>query len=267
MQTIEIETLPRIIFAHVFHADTYFNIFPARENAMEVSFISEGETTICYNGKEYPAQKGDIVCLPYDLSPLSIRSHAYHEHRTVCAQFKWRLQDNINGLYLPLVTPSYLGTRAAENIIERLIRNPLLFKSSPTKGAAMFLELLCEIDRCNKRTVTAGLPGEVLYAQRAKEYVQSHIHQPITQKSVAQYLSISPEYLCTVFKKAEGITFQKYVNAVKLDAIKTLMEKEQIHLYQAAALFGYSDPNYVSRLFKQHYGYNITKKQNRPPKQ
>ena len=68
-----------------------------------------------------------------------------------------------------------------------------------------------------------------------------------------------------VFKKTEGISFQKYVNFEKLEAIKNLMEKEHVHLYEAAALFGYTDPNYVSRLFKKYYGYNITDKQNRHP--
>ena len=90
------------------------------------------------------------------------------------------------------------------------------------------------------------------------EYVQSNISLPITQKSVAKYLSITPEYLCAVFKKTEGMTFIKYVNGEKLSAIKKLMEKEHVHLYEAAAHFGYNDPNYVSRLFKKYYGYNIT---------
>ena len=88
--------------------------------------------------------------------------------------------------------------------------------------------------------------------------MQSNLRSPITQKSVAQYLSITPEYLCSVFKKVEGISFQKYVNYEKLEAIKNLIEKEQVYLYEAAAMFGYSDPNYVSRLFKKYYGYNIT---------
>ena len=109
------------------------------------------------------------------------------------------------------------------------------------------------------------LPSEELYTKRAKEYIQNHLRQPITQKSVAEYLSISPEYLCAVFKKTEGMTLINYVNTEKLTAIKHLMEKEHVHLYQAAVLFGYGDPNYVSRLFKKYFGYNITDKQNRHP--
>lgn len=262
MQTYEIETLPCVKFAHVYHADSYFNTFSKRENSMEISFISEGSIVIEYDGKEYTAEKGDILCHTYDLAQITVKARTYHEHRTVFANLKWSLQDHANGLYLPLITPAKLNTRTVANIIEQLIRNQLIFKESKSKGASKFLELLCEIDQCNRKQTELNLPSEVLYTQRAKEYVQSNLHLSITQKSVAQYLSISPEYLCSVFKKVEGISFQKYVNYEKLKAIKNLMEKEPVHLYEAAALFGYNDPNYVSRLFKKYYGYNITATKN-----
>jgi YesN/AraC family two-component response regulator len=265
MQTYEIETLPCLKFAHVYHADTYFNTLLKREDSMEITYISEGSIVIEYKGKEYVANKGDIVLHPYDQEQINIKAFAYHEHHTVFANLKWSLQNDINGLYLPLVTPARFNTRSAANIIDQLIRNQLIFKKSKAKGAAKFLELLCEIDQCNRKQTELNLPCEVLYTQRAKEYVQTNLHLPITQKSVAQYLSITPEYLCSVFKKAEGISFQKYVNYEKLEAIKNLMEKEPVHLYEAASLFGYNDPNYVSRLFKKYYGYNITDKQNRHP--
>ncbi|MBE6604392.1 MAG: helix-turn-helix transcriptional regulator [Ruminococcaceae bacterium] len=262
MQTYEIEALPRVEFAHVYHANTYFNTFPKRKNALEVTFISEGSITVEYNGREYVASKGDIVCLPYDQARIRIRAHAYHEHHTVLAQLKWCLQDDGNGLYLPIVTPVQFDTRAAANIIDQLISNQLIFKTSPTKGATMFLGLLYEIDQCNRKQKKLTLPSEALYTLRAKEYVQRRLYAPITQKEVAEHLSISPEYLCAVFKKTEGITFMKYVNTEKLAAIRALMEKEGIHLYEAAALFGYHDANYVSRLFKKYYGYNITDRKN-----
>lgn len=260
MQTYEIEALPCVKFAHVYHAETYFNTFMKREDSMEVTFISEGSLSIEYEGKEYIANKGDILLNPYDRDHISVKADAYHEHHTVFVNLKWSRQEDINGLYLPTVTPACFNTRSAANIIDQLIRNQLLFKESRTKGASKFLELLCEIDQCNRKQADLNLPSEVLYTQRAKKYVQDNLHLPITQKSVARYLSISPEYLCAVFKKVEGISFQKYVNYEKLGAIKNFMEKEPVHLYEAAALFGYRDPNYVSRLFKKYYGYSITDK-------
>ena len=260
MQTYEIKSLPCVKFAHVYHANSYFNTFRRVKSSMVVTYIAEGTITIEYKGKVYVANKGDIVLVPYESEEISIRADAYHEHHTVFADLTWSLQNNVNGLYLPLITPARYNTKLASNIIDQLIRNQLIFKNSRTKGAAKFLELLCEVDQCNIRQRDLHLPSEVMYTRRAKEYVQSNLHLPITQKGVAQYLSITPEYLCSVFKKVEGISFQKYVNFEKLEAIKNLIEKEQVYLYEATALFGYSDPNYVSRLFKKYYGYNITDK-------
>ena len=262
MKTFEINTLPRVMFAHIYNADSYNNILSAKDSSIEISFISEGTVTIEYDQKEYIAQKDDIICLPRNKMQVKIKAEQYHEHHTILARCEWSTKNDTNGLYLPVVTPAHLNTKNAEAIIDLLVRNKLLYKESPTKGAMYFLQLLCEIDYCNRKIKKANLPSETMYAKRAKEYVQNNLRSPITQKGVAEQLGISPEYLCAIFKKSEDVTFIKYVNTEKLEAIKSLMEKEHIHLYEAASLFGYADPNYVSRLFKKHYGYNITENPN-----
>ena len=50
-----------------------------------------------------------------------------------------------------------------------------------------------------------------------------------------------------------------FINRTKLRKIKTLIDRENMKLYQAAEAFGYSDANYVSRLYKKLFGKNITK--------
>ena len=55
-----------------------------------------------------------------------------------------------------------------------------------------------------------------------------------------------------------AMTPMQFVNRVKLSSIRTLMAKEGVKLYEAAEMFGYTDPNYVSKLFKKYYGMNIT---------
>ncbi len=261
MQSFEIESLPRMRFAHVYSVASYMHPLPPAKDCIEISLISEGELHfIDASGSETTARKGDILFLPYD-TPCAVRADGFHEHRTVCATVRWQpVSEGEGGLFIPSITPSHLVSRAAEQAIEQLIRNQLVWKDSPTKGASMFLSLLCELDRCNRRVRNESVPSEVLYARRAKEYIHEHIYEPITQREVAKILSVSPEYLCAVFKKTERTTLIKYSNAVKLAAIRDLMEVKGAHLYEAAALFGYSDPNYVSRLFKKYYGYNITEK-------
>ena len=43
---------------------------------------------------------------------------------------------------------------------------------------------------------------------------------------------------------------------------EAIMQQENIRLCEACVLYGFSDPNYVSKLFKQYFGYNITDKGN-----
>ena len=265
MQTYELQTLPQVRFAHVYSAGSYLNTFSIRTHQMEISYISEGSLTVVCDGKEYVAGKGDVICLPYYPHRFAVRADAYHEHHTVMAQVEWTVREGINGLYLPVVTPAHLNTKPVKDVIDRLVHDQLLFKESPTRGAAVFLELLCEIDRCNNKEKRLHLPSRELYTQRAKEYIHNHIHLPITQKEIAEHLSITSEYLCFVFKKTEGMSVIKYINMEKMQAMRELMEEKDLKLYEAAALFGYGDPNYVSRLFKKYYGYNITEKQNRYP--
>lgn len=80
--------------------------------------------------------------------------------------------------------------------------------------------------------------GNLRYVERAKEYVFENLYKPVKERETAQFLGISPEYFCAVFKNTEGIPFQKFVNRVKLEKIRSLMEKEKMPLCKAAELLG-----------------------------
>ena len=258
MRFFEIDTMPRVMFAHVFGADSYYNRFTPKEDVMEVTLVTSGELHIELGEQIFVAHSGDLLCSPFDLTSV-VSSDTPHEHHTVGATLSWReVENTAGGLCLPLITRANPSLKRAENIIEQLINDPLLYKDSRTRGAAKFLELLCEIDRCNRKGRELILPSEALYTQKAKQYIQEHIREPICQSEIAKRLSITPEYLCSVFKKTEGISLIRYANSMKLNAIRALIEKENMRLYEAAPLFGYNDPNYVSRLFKKYFGFGIT---------
>lgn len=258
MDTIELCSLPKIKFAHIHSAESYANSFRPRPSLIEVTYISEGSLTYECDGSRFTAGQGDVICNLYR-SDAKITSKGYHIHHTVCANAQIKLlQNNINGLYLPIHIKSQLGTEKIQHIIDLFIRDRFTYINFSARGSAKFLELLCEIDFVNRKEQSVSLPSEVLYTQLAKEYIHNNIHLPITQRSVAEHLSISPEYLCSIFKKTEGITLIKYANTVKLGAVRNLMKKEKVRLYVAAEQFGFADANYVSRLFKKYFGYNIT---------
>ena len=260
MSFVEILTLPDIIFSHFYKADTYQNRFPVSKNFLEISYVADGSIDLQVGNNKFCAKKGDVICFLHN-DETTVTAKDFHCHHTIGAIVNWDFSsDEQNSLLLPIVTPAENNNTNIRRIIDDFIRNQIEYKTSKALGAAKFLELLCVIDKCNRKAQIADIPSELMYAKRAKEYIQQNINNCITQNSVAEHLGISPEYLCTVFKKTEGTTIMRYINKLKLENIKTLMDHTNMRLYEAAAMYGYSDPNYVSRLYKQLFGYNITEK-------
>lgn len=265
MSFVEISSLPQILFMHLYKADAYQNHFGVKENFLEITYIAEGSFDLQVGDIDICAKKGDVVCLFRNVE-TNISARDFHCHHTIGATLKWEFSnDKQNALFLPTVTPAESGTSDICRLIDNCIHNSILYKDSKVLGATKFLELICEIDKSNRNVQNKNIPSEYLYAKMAKDYINKNINTYITQNSVAANLGISPEYLCTVFKKSEGTTVIKYINKLKLENIKILIDNTNMHLYEAAAMYGYNDPNYVSRLYKQLFGYNITDKPNVHP--
>ena len=262
MNNIEITSLPHILFSHIYKAEHYHNRFSVRENFVEVAYLEEGSSVLNVGNDKYFAQKGDVICFLHD-AETTVSAKEFHCHHTVGVSVDWKISSDEQGLLLPIITPKENHTTDICLLIDDFVHNQMVYQTSKALSAAKFLELLCAIDKCNRKAQNKSLPSELLYVKRAKDYIRQNITTCITQSSVAEYLGISPEYLCSVFKKTEGTTMMRYINKLKLENIKTLIDNKNLHLYEAAAMYGYTDPNYVSRLYKQMFGYNITDK---PPR-
>lgn len=264
MNTVEIQSLPQIRFAHAYEPSEYHGKLPKRENFIEITYVAQG-SLLYQNGSEIIlAEEGDVLCNLYK-NEISIHADHFHSHHTAGASVSFSILENVmDHLYLPVHTKASADTQIICRLIDQLIYNPSCYIGSPAKGAGWFLRILSEIDTCN-RTSNTPLFGEQLYVEKVKDYIHHHIHSPITQREVAAYLNLSPGYLCSIFKKAEHTTLLQYINRKKLEGIRLLMQQKNLRLNEAATLFGYSDANYVSRLHKKLFQYNITDKPT-PPK-
>ena len=258
MKYIDISTLPQVKFAHKHSADTYCFSINSNIKGIEVCYISDGTLALKKDGEEFTAEKGDILCFIHD-SDVIIKSESFHSHHTVFAEACFDFTDSSNGFYLPLVTKASAETEKIKDLIDAFIYKPYRYESAISKSSTEFLNILYKIDTVNSKN-SNSISEKNLLVQKAKKYIYKNIHKTIVQKEIAEHLNITPQYLCTIFKQAEGISLIKYVNMAKLRQIKTLMEKENLKLYEASQLFGFSDANYVSHLYKKTFGRSITSK-------
>ena len=261
MRTVNITSLPVILFAHKFKAEEYHGSMNKHHNAkIEVAIVTEGELNVKYNGKWYSLKRGDVLCNLFD-SPLEVHSSAPHSHHTVCFGVDFEPTDDKknNATALSFVTRPPENSTTFLHLIDEIIKSHTTNSENHLKHAGLFLQLLGELDNASRQAENNCSPYEFHYVKRAKKYIYEHLSEQIQQKDIATHLGISPEYLCTVFKKVEGVSIIHFINEFKLMHIKSMMETMNISLNQAAAQYGFSDPNYVSKLYKKYYNEPITR--------
>ncbi|MDY2813402.1 MAG: response regulator [Dorea sp.] len=104
-------------------------------------------------------------------------------------------------------------------------------------------------------TIKNAKDGEVsLLIQKALQYIQQYYNQGITLEETATKLHVSEEYLSSQFKKETGRTFTETIRRYRIENVKELLLKSSLKLNQIADMVGYSDPKYMSKVFKEEVG-------------
>lgn len=67
-------------------------------------------------------------------------------------------------------------------------------------------------------------------------------------------LFVTEEYLSRQFKKETGKSFSETVRGYRIEKVKKLLLNTHLKLNQIAELAGYSDPKYMSKVFKEEVG-------------
>ena len=91
-------------------------------------------------------------------------------------------------------------------------------------------------------------------AQRAGQLMQEYYNQGITLEEIARKLCVSEEYLSAQFKKETGKTFTETIRGYRIEKVKELLLQTTLKLNQIADLAGYTDPKYMSKVFKDEVG-------------
>jgi len=259
MYHLKIQSAPQIISAHSMGSTTFRSQIPVSSGILELCYVSEGSIPVKY-GDEFVLQKKYHVSVNPRARITTVDVPHFHIHNSVVAKMDFELLDTPTegALSLPKNIP-FSAHGKVHDLIDDIIRTHTLAPQNHLATCGMFLHLLslCDANNTLSTASTYSRPQNK-YVTHAKEYVFAHLYSPISQSEIAKHLGITPEYLCAVFKQVEGEPLMTYVNRVKLGAIRGIMIKEGLTLANASELYGYRDPNYVSRLFTKFYGESIT---------
>lgn len=91
-----------------------------------------------------------------------------------------------------------------------------------------------------------------------QDYVERHLAEPLSLQSVCRRFSISQTYLSRLFRKYTNQSFNNFLTVLRINRAKTLLLGENVRIKDVAAMVGYNDQFYFSRLFRSVTGTTPT---------
>lgn len=88
----------------------------------------------------------------------------------------------------------------------------------------------------------------------AEHYLQTHYQEPLTSEALARHVAMSSRTLLRRFKAATGRLPGAYLQAVRIDTAKAMLERDDASVQSVASAVGYDDVAHFRELFKRATG-------------
>lgn len=267
------QAIPKIVWACKTSVERYRWQNKNKANMIEFSLCRSPQRTLIFSECAPDVLEGDTFCCimedewcqsyAEDGVTVEILSVAIVFDKLFYTQKEFDVEDVANDqvLLLPRLQKEIneQTEMRLETIIYRIIES---YKdhsaASEMMCSSLVLQLIIELDRIARQSVRAKKDKYVhYYVDKAESILSKRYAEKLTVKSVAQELSISPNYLSALFKSFVGVGFTDRLLEIRMKKAATLLREEGLHESNVAALVGYDELGHFRRRFKQYYGVGI----------
>ena len=119
---------------------------------------------------------------------------------------------------------------------------------------AAVLDLICEINYIFESGNTNGDINENNNFTKIVQYVDTHLFEKITIKSVAENTFISPRCITDTVKRVCGVTFHEWIESRRLAESKYRVRDNFMSLNEVASFCGFDTYSTFYRAFKKQFG-------------
>ena len=91
--------------------------------------------------------------------------------------------------------------------------------------------------------------------KRMQHYIEAHYQDDINLKTISFALNTNTAYLGRIFKNAMGQSFSSYLNKLRIERSKILLNETNGTVHEIARKVGYNSTNYFVNTFKKYTGY------------
>lgn len=224
---------------------------PHWHNLFEFEIIISGEGSHTYNANVYPVKRGSAYMMTYyDFHALSaitdITLWSIHFDEDMIGR---ELANAISSLFNKFHCD--FDVEQTENILKFIDK---LYAESTDKNlygdfviknlvSQIVIEMIRKCSPIEDKT-------KPMAVRDAIAYVNANFKNPITLELTAKRLSFSPNYLGHMFKTQTGLSFNEYLNNIRLKYACSLLEGSDLSVKETAFQSGYSSVEYFMYVFK-----------------
>lgn len=164
-----------------------------------------------------------------------------------------------------IILSGYGNFNYAQEAIKLGVYRYLLKPTNPKELLSVLNEIFEESEKLSKlknpeQEESLNTVNHIII-QKAMRYVEINYNKKINLKETTEYLHISPNYFCELFKKHLDKTFIEYVNDYRIERSKPLLKDISLSISEISRMVGYSESKYFCNIFKRKTG--ITPKEYR----
>ena len=113
-------------------------------------------------------------------------------------------------------------------------------------------------DFCTKTTAAFSNFENKQKIHQAVQYVQAHFSEPLNMAEVSNRVSMNYSMFSTLFKQYTGVNFVNYLQNLRINEAKRLLETTDRHIYEIGRRAGFSDDKHFLKIFKSATGFSPT---------
>ena len=238
-----------------FSGDICDHPFPAHVHELvEIVYLMDGYLDMTIAGKSHRLAPGDIgMAFP------SV-AHSYDD-----------VSPGTKGLaliFMPGVIQEYLGTFSSMNPV-----SPFLLRSQQTKPLD---DIACKLYSLSKTRQTPLIPAylhvflaylfitiplqptknrfESEMTHQVLQYISENFTDHLTLESAARALGISRSHLSHIFSQQLHVNFRQYINTLRIDRARILLNDPKQSVTEIAYLCGYENSRTFHRAFLEECG-------------
>ena len=222
----------------------------------KIYYVLDGELCVEIDGKEYTARRGDAL-----LVPAGTR-HSYYLTELGYAEKYWFHFDLRLGLgnYFDRVRLPYLKRLGVSEELIGLFDDVVARHAQGGAAALLASGALLRIISLYSEGAELTEPKKDNDETDAViAYIKKNYSERLTLETLSDMARLTPNYFTKKFKEKTGHTPLKYVNILRVERAKFLLEHTVLSISEIMESVGFLDSAHFSKLFKAATGYSPSK--------